>query len=114
MAVPVIEEPFEVYAGDAWAQTFTFKIGDPLELEDLSGGSSWLCHWRVKDTEDTFIVLDVDTSDAAEGAITVSATGEQTRAMGGKGVSDVQAVFGGLPRTLIRFSTTWKRDVTRV
>jgi len=57
--------------------------------------------------------LSVVVTDALDGIVTLTATGEQVREMGGGGVFDVQAVKSGIPRTFVRGRTTWDLDVTR-
>jgi len=97
---------FPVYAGDPWVQGFAFGPEDAPE--DVSG-VTWLCHWRQTVQATEFIALTVDDSDAANGNIVVSASGEQTRAMGAGGVFDVQ----GGDVTRLRGRTSWMQDVTR-
>ena len=97
---------FPVYSGDPWAQGFAFGPEDAPE--DVSG-VTWLCHWRKTAQSTEFLELVVDDSDAANGNIVITATGEQTRAMGAGGVFDVQ----GGEVTRLRGRTTWKLDVTR-
>lgn len=111
MPVPVYATKIEVYAGDSWSQSFVFKVGDTPE--DLTGWGSWECQWRPSEASSTAVDLTVDTSSADEGVITISATPEQTRAMGRDGLADVQAVDGADVRTFIRFRTVWRRDLTR-
>lgn len=109
--VPVHKTALEVYAGDAWSQAFVFKTGDTPD--DLTAWTGWACQWRKAARSATAIDLTVDASDAANGVIVVSATGEQTREMGAGGVFDVEAVQDSTPRTFIRGSTSWVLDVTR-
>lgn len=111
MAVPVYGTKLDVYAGDTWSQAFVFKVGD--DPEDLSAWTDWESEWRPVDTSTTEIALTVDASDAVNGVIVVSATPEQSRAMGANGVFDIQAVQGSTVRTFIRAATKWKLDVTR-
>lgn len=113
MAVPIHTTPIPVYAGDSWSQSFTFKAGE--SPEDLTGWGDWECQWRPTADSTDEIVLSVAVSgDPTEGVIVVSATPEQTRAMGQSGQVDVQAVDGSTVRTFIRFKTKWTLDVTRV
>ena len=72
---------------------------------------AWSCQWRKSASSDVFIELVVDDSDAANGNLVVTATGEQTRLMGGGGVFDVQGEPG--PSTRLRGRTSWTLDVTR-
>lgn len=115
MAVPKYQTPVEVYAGDGWSQTFRFGTRDDstgvFSPDDLSGWESWKSQWR---RADQVIELTVDSAHADDGEITVHATGTQTRAMGGGGNADIQAIenVGDDPRTFVRFATTWLKDVT--
>lgn len=110
--------PYNVYAGDAWSQSFEFgEYTDPADedtwvAEDLSSFGSWSAQWRVTADAETSISLTVDATDAANGVVVVAASSAQTREMGASGVFDIQA---GTPsvRTFIRAKTKWRLDVTR-
>lgn len=112
--------PYNVYAGDAWSQSFEFgEYTDPDDegtwvAEDLSGLSSWSSQWRptAEAADSAAISLTVDATDAENGVIVVAASAAQTRAMGVSGVFDIQAALPSV-RTLIRAKTKWRLDVTR-
>jgi hypothetical protein len=112
--------PYNVYAGDAWSQSFEFgEYTDPDDegtwvAEDLTSFGSWSSQWRpAADADDAdAISLTVDASDAANGVIVVAASSAQTRAMGVSGVFDIQAATPEV-RTFIRAKTKWRLDVTR-
>jgi hypothetical protein len=112
VAVPIYSTALEVYAGDTWSQAFVFKTGD--DPEDLTGWSDWEAEWReTPDATDSITLSASVSGDPADGTIVVSATPEQTRAMGASGVFDVQALDGVTVRTFIRCKTKWRQDVTR-
>jgi hypothetical protein len=132
--------PYNVYAGDAWSQSFEFgeytgytaavaagyagTVAEWLALdpanadtwvaEDLSGLSSWSSQWRptAESADSLAISLTVDATAAATGVITLGASEAQTRAMGASGVFDIQAALPSV-RTLTRAKTKWRLDVTR-
>lgn len=112
MLVPTHSSPIDVYAGDSWSQTFTIKKGD--DPEDLSSWTDWECQFRTTpDSAEKIILAVAVVGDPTEGTFMVSATPQQTRAMGKSGQLDVQATQGSTVRTFIRFKTRWKLDVTR-
>ena len=110
--------PYNVYAGDAWSQSFEFgEYTDPDDegswvAEDLSALGSWSAQWRVSADAEDSITLTVDATDAENGVIVVGASSTQTRDMGASGVFDIQAATPAV-RTLIRAKTKWRLDVTR-
>lgn len=115
-----ITEPFELYAGDTWVQLF--ELGDntvegddsTFVAEDLSGWPTWACQWRPDAESEEPITLTLDTTDAVNGKVVVSATPEQVRIMGDGGVFDIEASDGPLEvKTYLVGRTTWQLDVTR-
>jgi len=110
--------PYEIYAGDAWSQSFEFgSLTDPDDEgswvgDDLSEWSDWSAQWRVTDSAMSEITLTVDATGAADGVLVLSASEAQTRAMAGNGVFDIQAATPRV-RTFLRAKTHWKQDVTR-
>lgn len=109
--------PYNVYAGDAWSQTFEFGEEDDAGTwvpEDLSSWGDWTSQWRpAADSPDAdAISLTVDVTGAATGVIVLAATSTQTRAMAMSGVFDIQAATPEI-RTFIRAKTKWRLDVTR-
>lgn len=132
--------PYNVYAGDAWSQSFEFgeytgyapaveagytgtlaewlaldpANADTWEPEDLSGWSTWSSQWRPLATsaDSLAISLTVDATDAAAGVVVLAASEAQTRAMNGNGVFDIQAALPNV-RTFARAKTKWTLDVTR-
>ena len=115
--VQVATQVDEVYAGDDWF--FKFRHGtratpsDPIVFTDLSGWTI-TAMWRPKDAKGApAITLTVDMSQAADGWVTIHADQDQTRAMAGAGVFDVQGQIGSLDKTFVRGTTKWRLDVTR-
>lgn len=103
-----------VYAGDSWSQTILFgSYNDSGEWvpEDIREWSDWESQWRPTPEDSRFITLTVSVED---GGVTLSATPEDTRDMGGPGIFDVQAVNDSEVRTFARGVTSWQLDVTRV
>lgn len=97
-----------LYAGDDFSVTLRFmEAGVPT---DLSGWLDWRADWRSYSKTGAFTV---DESRLSEGIITLTLTGEQTRAMSESGSWDLQARRDGITRTWVRASTSWNEDVTR-
>ena len=109
--VPVVE----IYAGDTFAwPTYTFKNEQGAVIDLVADGwTNWSAQWRAKANAPEFIQLTVDTTGAATGKISLLAEPEQTRAMNGPGVWDIQAEDGEVVKTWLRGPTKWVGDVTR-
>lgn len=107
-----------VYAGDDEVLA-DFVVNDSDGAEpvptltpvDLSIYTTWEAQWRPTALSDTVLALTVDDSDAVNGHLRVLASAEVTRAMGGKGVWDLQTTSP--VKTWYTGKTTWKPDVTR-
>lgn len=124
-----ISEPFEVYAGDQWSQSF--ELGDWMTdesgeyvldedgaqifvPEDVSAWPEWACDWRPDPSSETEIELTVDFTGAASGIIVVAASTAATRAMRVNGKFDIQASDGPENvKTFLVGKTKWRQDVTR-
>lgn len=116
MTVPQAN-PVEVYAGDTLSfptYRFTETIDGVTTPEDLTAWIGWTAQWRVNEYSVDAITLAVDITEGANGILTLTATAEQTDAMGTGGMWDVQATHpeAGV-RTFLRGTTTWTKDVTR-
>lgn len=109
MSCPVSVPSVCAYAGDTLVfPTYSFETaGIPT---DLSAWDSWAAQWRPNSDSDEAMVLTV-VKTASSFAIT--ATAEQTRAMGESGVWDLQATDGSVVKTFIRGETVYQMDVTR-
>lgn len=111
MVAPTIIRSVDIYSGDScFFPSLTFKTNNvPVDL------SSWTftAQWRSSREDATAMALNVDASGSATGVIVVSATPEQTAAMGGRGVWDLQGIRGSEVRTFVTGATTYSRDVTR-
>lgn len=104
---PVEVPKLAVYAGDTLNQSYRVRQdGEPV---DLSAWSEWAAVWVGDDHRET---LTVDSSSAAQGILTVTATPAQTRRMTGRGKWDLQGRDGEVTRTWLRGQTTWQNDVT--
>ncbi len=119
--VPIVARRFQVIGGLPWAQTFRFTVpildeaGKMIgkEPEDVSAYSGWASDWRATPGAAVDVELAIDTSQAASGLVTISATDEQTLSMGGNGYFDVLAFLAAVPRGFVRGQTAWERVVTR-
>lgn len=103
-----MDRPWSIYSGDPAA--LTLRVREGFLAVDLSG-RTFASQWRRKTSSDTAVTIEVDATDAATGTLVLRLTGEQTAAMSSTGVWDVQEADG---TTLIRGTTTWQADVTRV
>lgn len=105
--------PVAVYAGDTCIfPVYTFKESNIATNLVLAGWTSWVCSWRRKISAVEFIPVTVDAGQADLGIIQLLLSPEQTRAMGGAGVWDLQATRRLEIRTFLRGSTTYLKDVT--
>jgi len=112
MAFPTNVGTLDVYAGDTFSQTFTFKEDDvAIDLPD-EGWGSWTAQYRRNPDSTTAISFAVDTTDAATGQITISLTATQTGTLE-PGVFDLQATQGFVVRTWVRGGLNVTKDVTR-
>lgn len=111
MVYPITLDAVEVYAGDAVVlAAFTLKEDTvPVDFSDWDLS----CQWRKRTSAAESITLAIDTTDAATGRLVISATAEQTRAMGQSGVWDLEGAMSGTVRTFVRQNTTYVGDVTR-
>jgi hypothetical protein len=104
-----------IYAGDSalWP-VYTIKTPENT-ARDLAaeGWNNWKAQWRAAEGSDIAIELTVDASRANEGMIILSATAEQTAAMGGAGVFDIQSARGSEVKTWVRGKTKYTKDITR-
>lgn len=113
-----IEFIVPVYRGDSLTRSFRFRDETTQAVLNLTaaGWVSWRAQWRPAEDWPEFVELTVDTSQAAAGIVSVSATGAQTQTMRA-GIWDLQAtrtVTGTTEiRTWIRGTTTHKGDVTQ-
>lgn len=102
--------PVAVYAGDSTSfYTYTFTTGTVgMNLT----GWTWQAQWRKNVSVPEFIALDVDSSLASTGVISVSASPAATAAMDGPGVWDLQGTNGTQVKTWVAGVTTFTKDVT--
>jgi hypothetical protein len=114
MSFPVNVGSLNVYAGDTFSQTFTFKEDD--EAIDLveAGWGTWLAQFRKSTVDTTAVNFAVDASLAGNGQITITLSANQTAALGSNGVFDLQASQSGTVRTWVAGTIAWTKDVTRV
>lgn len=111
MTVPIIEKPFQIYAGDPWLVMLVLKERDengvdtPIDLTD----QIVLAQWRVRADMRQFIDMKITINDAINGEIFLEFSGEQTANMNSFGTFDV-SVDG---YTVVRGNTEWVKDVTR-
>lgn len=111
---PSFVPPVVVYAGDTWSQSYEFKAGDPAEPIDFiaDGWDDWVCQCRPTVDSSEFFEINIDTSEAADGRIILSASAEETRDFY-SGVFDLQSSNNGEVRTWIRSTLSWIEDVSR-
>lgn len=113
-AVPIMPEPWQIYAGDDEALQVTLRDDncDRISLD----GFTITAAWRCSSCSDPEVQLRVDDSHAADGVITVFISGDQSSVDGGvirDGVFDIQTVKDGVTRTILRGNVAWMGDVER-
>ena len=110
MSFPVVVPDWAMYSGDTFSQTYVLKSdGTAINLV-TQGWTSWVAKWKPY-VGSTVVTLTVDTTSAASGQITITATSAQTAAMDGPGLWDVQATNGSTVRTWLRGKTSFIQDV---
>lgn len=112
MSFPTNVGTLDVYAGDTFSQTFTFKENDEAIDLDAAGWTSWTAQYRKNPSSTTAISFSVNTEDADTGQITIGLTAAQTAELE-SGVFDLQATQGTAIRTWIRGGITVTKDITR-
>lgn len=105
-----IVEPIPVYRGDFWEQEFRVVDSDDIPI-DLSG-VDWESHWKQSTNSSKIISLSVYSAQESAGIIKISATSEQTIAMNGDGLFDIQRIVDGKIFTLCYGSTDYTWDIT--
>lgn len=113
-SVPVLPEPWPVYAGDDEALEVTVRDQecDRINLDGYDVRAAWRCSSEAEDE----VQLDVDTTRASEGVLVVYISGEQTAIPDGVircGIFDIQTVKDGVVRTILRGDVRWQGDVER-
>ena len=99
-----------IYAGDPSSLTLSITTDDETPLPKDLSGEQWTAQWRPETKSSRFIDIDVYTSQADEGIIILYLSPNDTRAMKGRGVFDLQGSISG---TILRGKTSWQQDVTR-
>jgi hypothetical protein len=113
MSFPTNVGTLNVYAGDTFSQTFTFKEDDEAINLATAGWSNWVAQYRKTAHSTTSVSFTVNASAAANGQITISLSPSQTAALE-SGVFDLQATQGQLVRTWVAGTIVLTKDVTRV
>ena len=113
-AVPLMPEPWPVYAGDDEALEVTVRDEncDRINLEGYEIKAAWRCSPESEDE----VQLGVDYSNAADGVLVVYISSEQTAIPDGPircGVFDIQTKKDGVTRTILRGDLKWNGDVER-
>lgn len=113
-AVPELPDPWPIYAGDDEALEVTLKDQDcnPIDLSEYVIQAAWRCEPLAAES----VPLEIDTSKANEGVLTVYISGEQSAVDGGTvrcGVFDIQTKKDGVTRTILRGDVNWQGDVER-
>jgi hypothetical protein len=111
---PTLRHPWRVYAGDdnTLTVTITDTDGQPVDLSAATVTAAW----RALDTTPAQVPLTVDTTRAADGVLTITATADDTAVEAGtirSGLFDIQAVQNGTTTTILRGPVTWEADITR-
>jgi hypothetical protein len=106
--VPVVT----IYEGnDVKFPLYSFLDENEVEI-DLSDWT-WAAQWRTRPTNDEFLPLIVDSTEAELGTLSVTATGATTESMKTSGYWDLTGEFGNLTMTLVYGRTEYIRNVTR-
>jgi hypothetical protein len=104
-----------LYAGDGFSTAFNFKDGLTGEPWPVTG--TWVAEIRAKASDpDPLAEFAIDLTDAAEGIIRASLTGEQVRSLLDTtgGVWDLQQTpASGQPKTWFRGRISAQWDVSR-
>jgi len=112
MSFPTNVGTLNVYAGDTFSQTFTFKEDEEAINLVTAGWTGWTAQYRKNASSTTAVSFAVNASSAATGQITISLTATQTGTLE-SGVFDLQATQGSVVRTWIAGGLNVRKDVTR-
>lgn len=101
----------DVYRGDSETRIFTFtdEAGDPIDYS----ASTWTAQIRRHEKAETAVDLTVDTTDAATGVIVVELSAEDSAALPGRGVWDLQRTTGDDVETVLAGPVCVAGEVTR-
>jgi hypothetical protein len=112
---PAIVPAWQIYAGDTFEQTYTFKTSAGVVINLVTQGyTSWKSQWRPSRDSASYLDLTVDATSANVGQIVITADADVTRAIDCPGVFDLQATdSNGVVRTFITGPVEWVEDVTR-
>lgn len=105
--VPIIK----VYKGDTFEQSFVFKTDGVARDLTAEGWGSWSSQIRVTPDAATYVAFTVDSSDAANGRITLRLTATQTNTLT-PGEFDLQATRSAEVQTFMRGSLLVEGDIT--
>lgn len=111
MSFPTRVDMVTLYAGDTsvWPTYEFLTDGEPENLTAYT----WAAQWRRTPDAAESVTLAVDTTELAQGRITVSVPAATTEAMVGLGIWDLQATLGAVVRTRLVGPVRVVQDVTR-
>lgn len=114
MSFPATSPVVQIYAGDTYEQSYTFKSGAGVAIDLVAAGwDDWKAQYRCTRSDPNFYDFDVDDSAADEGIIVVSMPKETTIKLEYNGVWDLQASDGDTLKTFITSAVEVRKDVTR-
>lgn len=115
MSFPVTVPDIQIYAGDTYTQSYTFKdsAGDPIDL-DAAGWHSWKAQYRDERYSTEYYEFQVDHSDAENGVIVVSMTADITSKLIENGYWDLHAKHSSTVKTFIASKVEVLEAITHV
>ena len=114
MSFPATSPVVQIYAGDTYEQSYTFKNSSGVAIDLVAAGwDNWKAQYRTSRPAITAYDFTVDDSAADEGIIVVSMPKETTIKLESNGVWDLQATDGDILKTFITSAVEVQKDVTR-
>ena len=100
-----------VYSGDG--EDFQIYFVDSSDAKIDMSEYTWASQIRELRTSPVGLDLDVDSSDAVDGLLTIHISPTITSSLPKTCFWDLQGTYSGRPQTVIQGSVTCKKDVTR-
>lgn len=104
----ILDEPWEIYAGDMCSIELQLYDGNTLTYIDTSG-VSWRAAWRQ--SPDSNARIDIGVAYNSSGRIVLTLTSEQSKQIDQDGYFDVQGEKDGRVFTILAGRTSYRKDV---
>ena len=115
MTFPIAIPDIQIYSGDTFEQSYTFKdtAGEVIDLV-AAGYTEWKAQYRPSRDAIEYVDFAVVHTDADEGVVVIKLTHEQTSTISKPGVWDLKAKNGTKWRTFVASNVDVEKSVTHV